>query len=229
MAGLKTFSEFKDELLLNLGVHDSDVYDSYKGGWINTAYLSFCARHQFYGLRLPRDFRFPELDTTSAKVTADGISYVQRPSDCLKIYTVFDETNTRKLTYMYLMDYVEKDDRSDTDNENEPEYWIPYGTKVNFYPTPDDAYEVTIYYRKKPTVLSADADTTAIGKEWDDLILQLATVQSLKRLKQYDELVHWQKDFVTNLREMMGIYDTQERDSEKVMEPHYMYLKRDWK
>jgi hypothetical protein len=56
---------------------------------------------------------------------------------------------------------------------------------------------LTVYYRKRPAVLSGDSDVTVLGAEWDEPILTLAVIKGMMRLHMYDqaklEKAEWQE------------------------------------
>jgi len=220
--GDKTFSEFQTELLFNLG-NPSDI-DSFVDDWVNAAYRSLTSRNKFYGLKMPKDFKFPELETSSNTVTQTGIPYVIKPTNCITVTTVFDETNKRKLDFEHFKDYIEKTDRSTTASRDKPIKWIPYENKVFVYPTPDGAYTLTTYYRKRPVEMDSDNPTTAIGSEWDEPILMLATIFGLMKMKQYDEAAVWKQEFLMTIQDMLGIYSREEKDLDETLHLDPAYL-----
>jgi hypothetical protein len=208
--GVKTFAEFQSELLFNLGrVTDTDL-NSYKAGWINTAYLQFCSRNKFWYFKVPKTFNLPELDTDTTASGNDGDAHITKPSNSLFVHTVWDMTNDNELSYKDHSWYVAQTGRADSDSEGEPSYWIPYGNKLYLYPTLDDEYNFTIYYRKRPALLTG-TQVTAIGTEWDEPILQLATIQSLARLREFDKAKLWKEEFIDTVSSLMGLQDRQAR------------------
>lgn len=72
--------------------------------------------------------------------------------------------------------------------------------------------------------MSANTDTTAVGEEWDEAILKLAVIQSLRRLKQYDRAALEEEAWMVMMRRKLGIYDAQTRDQTDTMRPDWSYL-----
>ena len=207
--GVKTFAEFQSELLFNLGrVTDTDL-DDYKAGWINTAYLQFCSRNKFWYLKVPKTFNLPELDTSSVATGNDGDAYISKP-DGLFVHTVWDMTNDNILGYKDHSWYVEQTGRADADSEGEPQNWTPYGNKLYLYPTLDAEYNFTIYHRKRPSALTGTL-TTVIGAEWDEPILQLATIKGLNSLREFDKAKGWKEEFIDTVSSLMGLQTRQAR------------------
>ena len=106
--GTKSFATFQAELLVELG-NRTDL-TSYKDDWINAAYIDFCTRKEFWGLRFPKNFTFPELDVVGSSInTVDGTAYIAAPTDTVFIYSLWDSTSDRKLTRMAsIREYVER-------------------------------------------------------------------------------------------------------------------------
>ena len=214
--GILKYTEFKAELKLQLGQRtdlDSLGGVDYIGQWVNRAYLTLTTKNKIAGVS--RRFYFPELETSTASTTTDGDSTINVPSDCMVIRHIWDSTNDKKLRNISFDKYLSYPGRTDTTKENEPTQWVRNEDYIYLYPTPDDSYTLYIYYRKRPTVMSDDNDTTAIGAEWDEAILQLAVIQSLRRLKQYDQAKEEENAWEDLVRGIMEVYYQEELDSKE--------------
>ena len=223
--GVRLFSQLKADLIFELGARtDLTAAPSSAGDWINVAYLEFCTRNQFFGFKMPKYFHFPELETSATASTVAGQDYVATPTDALIISTVHDSTNDQKLGGIKFREYVDKTGRSTTASRSKPLYWLRYGSQVKLYPTPDAAYSLTIYYRKRPALLSGENDVTAVGAEWDEAILKFAVIQSMMRLKQYDTADVEKKALAELLSGKVDIYDKEGRDLKRFFAPDIAYL-----
>jgi len=214
--GILKYTEFKAELKLQLGQRtdlDSLGGVDYIGQWVNRAYLTLTTKNKIAGVS--RRFYFPELETSTASTTTDGDSTINVPSDCMVIRHIWDSTNDKKLRNISFDKYLSYPGRTDTTKENEPTQWVRNEDYIYLYPTPDDSYTLYIYYRKRPTVMSDDNDTTDIGAEWDEAILQLAVIQSLRRLKQYDQAKEEENAWEDLVRGIMEVYYQEELDSKE--------------
>jgi len=217
--GVKTYTEFQSELIFELG-NRTDL-DSYKTGWVNTAYLNFCSRKKVGA----KELFLPELDDADeTKSTVDGQQWVQKPSDALFIHTVWDETNDNKLSYKSPRWYWAQTGRKDTNSEAKPDNWIPYGSKVYLYKTPDAAYDLEIPYRRRPTLMSGTVTTTEIGAEWDEPILKLALIIALRKLRQYNRANDEEKAWILLVRDMIGMQDKERNDSKTYLKPSFTYI-----
>ncbi len=222
--GDKAYSSFQSELLFNLGKRD-DI-DSLKGGWINTAYLDLTTRNRFWDVPIPRFFDFPELKTSTTKTTTAGTAYVVTPTDALFIRHLWDSTNDRKLNKIRFHKYVDAGGRASSSARGKPTEWVREGANIYLLPTPDATYTIYVYYRKRPAALSDAADVTAIGAEWDEPILLLATAQSFLRLGEPDKSLLWQKEFISSLAGKIAIYAQEDKDLKDQMKPDLAYLKQ---
>ena len=151
---------------------NSTSYDLY-GIWVNSAYRQLCTQDKILGL--DKKLHFPQLFTSTTKTTTDGTAYVTAPTDCLYVTDVFDETNKRNLEWIPYSVYVDHTDRATAASEGDPTKWTRRGTNLYLYPTPGTTGDtLTVYYKKLVADLSG-TQTTDIGAEWDDVILELAT------------------------------------------------------
>ena len=221
--GEKTYAEFQDEIKLEIYQRtDLESSTDYYAKWFNQAYVTLATRKDLY---------FPEMEKFTPAQTADGTAYVESPSDTLFIRTVFDDTSTVKLKKISWLQYIKKTDRATASAENNPNKWTRAGGgtgrgRIYLYPTPDAAYDLTIYYRATPARLSDSDDTTAIGEEWDEIILKMAVWQTLMRLKEYDK-AEKEKDVVDEMiRDLRGIYDRENIDRDDILQPHQAYINR---
>ena len=219
--GTYTYPEFQNKLRFEIGMRD-DVDTDYTnvslGGWVNAAYIDLTSREDLY---------FPELEATTTDSTADGTDYIDTPSDVLIIRTIWDSSSDVKLSAISLNDYVGTTGRADSTQRGAPADWIRHGSKIYLVPTPDAVYGITIYYRKRVTPLSGSG-TTSVGAEWDEVILKTAVVQSLRRLKRYEEAVIEQKFLDERIRDLKRLYFQEHLDREDVRYPDSVWLKNEY-
>jgi len=208
--GIYTFANFKSYLTLALG--NRDGLTTCLPIWVNAAYIGLCSINKVVSFRKVKNLIFPELDTSKDESTIDGQAYISRPSNTLAIHTVWDTTNDRKLDYKSPAWYFEQTGRANTSSEGDPFYWIPYGNLVYLYPTPDDDYNMKIYYRKRPSRLVEDGHTTAIGEEWDEAILQFAKSKASADLRDFTTSAFWKKEFIETIAGQVGMQEKETID-----------------
>lgn len=211
--GVLTFSELKSYTKFQLGNREdiesaTDESANLYGVFVNFAYKSLCNQNRFHGLRINYDF--PELKTNNSGTdTTDGVAYVDTPTDILGTpHELFDEDSDVHLDWRPWSWYIAKTDRDDTNSESNPKYWTVYGAgtsagakRVYLYPTPDDAYSIYIYYRKKATTLTGTS-VTLIGEEWDQVILQMAVCEGYKWLREWS---NYEKELAIVQESIAGI------------------------
>ena len=219
--GVKTYTEFQSDLLFELG--NPDNLTAYTGPWVNESYLDFCTRERFWTVKIPSIRMFPELNASGAiDATVDGTAYVTRPTDAIQVYAVWDSTNDRKMDNIGWREYIAKTGRATAASESEPKFWATYGSYLYLYPTPDDAYALTVYYRKRPAVLTG-TDVTVIGAEWDEAVTKLAVVKSMLKMKRYDDFKIEKDEFMDMLASKIGFYADERMDANIIVKPDIAY------
>ncbi len=196
---------------------------NYYGVWVNQAYHQICSSHTLLGSALV--FRIPELETSSSATTTDGTAYVDVPSDCLTIRTVFDETNDRQLKNIPYRTYLEYTDRADTSSEGDPTEWARMGSRVYLHPTPGTTGDaLTIHYKKYPATLTGE-NVTVIGAEWDEPIVTLAAYKGFTWQGAFDKAKAAKEEFLEMAAGIIKAY-TEEVDRDLTIEPSSAYLPR---
>lgn len=230
--GAKAFSVFQSDLVFELG-NRTDLDDK-KGNWVNHAYITLTTMNRLWGLR--RDFYFPELFDVTTTSCVDGTAYVSAPARCLYVREVWDTTNDNRLNKISWSDYIGRSGRADTDSEGAPTHWVVSGAtdstgahkKVWLYPTPSGGQGIQISYRKIPAELDDDDDTTIIGIEWDEPLLQLAVIQSHIRLGEFDRAEYKKKEWLDTVTNLIGIYDKEDLARRDIRAPKLGYTQREY-
>lgn len=214
-----TKTQFEDYLQHRLGGNtavESPV--NYLSVWINGAYRFLTTSDTIWGIK--RRLYFPELEASdTTQSTADGTAYISVPTDCLVVREIYDRTNNRRLNWISWSEYIKKSDRADTTAEGDPLKWIRSGTYLYLYPTPDAVYAMTVYYKKRPAALSAADDTTVIGKEWDDVILEVATFMARNWLNEPERAEIAKKTAAEMIGGLMTVYGAEERARRETVRP----------
>jgi hypothetical protein len=217
MSGTYTFAEFVDYLTMMFGER-TDLASvgavNFYQKWVNMAYIRLTTRNRFWGIK--KNFYFPELEVTSSALnTTAGTTYIVTPTDALIIRDVWDSTNDVRLNNISHTKYIKYTGRAVTASRGKPIEWVRQGANIYLYPTPDDAYAMYAYYRKVPAVLTG-TNTTAIGKEWDEVILQMAYVIGKEWLGEYEEAATMKKDLAESFAGIIGIYDSEEMARQQI-------------
>jgi hypothetical protein len=220
--GDKAFSVFQSDLKLEIG--DFGGVPTYLDDWVNAAYVDFCTREYFWDLKVPAKFFFPELlKIDVSKATAANTKYVSVPTGLIAVYHIHDTTNDVALDYLEVQEYARKTGRSTSASYGKPTKWTRIGSKFYFYPTPDAAYNLEVFYRAKPSLLVNSTDTTEIDSLFDDPILKLAVIQTLMRLKRYDAAEMEKKEWLSMVAAKMGLYNRDKKSGKTPLQPDYAY------
>lgn len=125
---------------------------------------------------LTGSFFFDKLEATDTSITTvDGTAAYDVPS---ALYTVTHVRNTTDDVPLKQMEIDWYDQQDITDNKGEPEYFVEYADQLLIFPTPDDAYALTLRGPKPPTTLTLDADEPVIPEDWH-MILVLRSAADL--------------------------------------------------
>lgn len=214
--GALGFDDLKEILKLRAGnradlsaAGDSSL--NYYGIWVNSAYRQLCTQDKILGLA--KRLYFPQLFTSTTKTTTDGTAYVTEPDDCLYITDVYDTTNNRNLDWIPFKEYLEYTDRTNTASEGDPTEWTRSEGRVYLHSTPGTTGDtLTIYYKKLVADLSG-TQTTAIGAEWDDVILELAAYKMFTFLHEHSDAGKCKEAFLEMAVGLAGVYqEDKDRD-----------------
>jgi hypothetical protein len=166
---------------------------------------------------------FPELSVSTTVNTLAERAWVLVPTDMIITETIHDTTNDVKLKNIAWRDYIRKSGRGDSDESGEPTHWVRRGGYYYLWPTPDAAYVLEVFYRKRPAALSAATDVTVVGAEWDEAILKLAVIQTLMRFKDYESALVEKKEWMDMMASKVGIYTQELGDRGDFMKPSQAY------
>lgn len=218
--GSYTKTQFAAHMLLRFGGNSAlSTPTDYLTHWVNAAYRHLTTSEHPLGVK--RSIYFPELETTATAATSDGVAYVSVPTDCLVIREIYDATNNTRLDWISWPAYIEKTDRADTTAESTPSYWHRSGGYIYIYPTPAAAYNLTVHYKKRVTDLSGASEVTAIGKEWDDIILEMAVWFGRNWMNEPERAEFARKMAVELISGLTEVYDTEEMARRETLQPDY--------
>lgn len=226
--GSLSFDLFREQLKLRNG--NNATYDSagasnsdYYGIWVNKAYRQLCIQDNPLGV--VKKVNFPQLFTNSSATTVDGTAYVSTPTGCLYVTEVYDATNNKKLDQIRWKSYVEYTDRSTAASEGKPSEWVRRGDYIYIHPTPDAAYSLTIYHKKLPDDLSG-TNTTILGAEWDDAIVELAAYLMFVWQGEFEKAKYAKAEFAEIAAGLANLYNQEQKDSDESWRPSSAYMSR---
>ena len=208
--GTLNYGDMKTRAQFQLGGPSRTELSDYVGIWVNVALKDLTTKNRYMGLR--KNFVFPQLETSVSSTTVDGQPYVTTPTDCVIVRHVFDTTNTFKLERINWYTYISYPDRETAASEGKPTEWVRSGANIYLHATPDDGYDLDIFYKKKHPSLTATADVTLLGSEWDDLIVQLAVMKGQMWMGNWDAYKMVKEAWLEDVSAMLGIYDQEEKD-----------------
>lgn len=224
--GLITLTEAKAKLLVrfqNRTEFQSIGSVDYFGVWLNDALTQLTASDRIPFAKRP--IRFPELETYAEVPTEDGKAYVSTPGDALKVFHVYDKDNARRLTWIPLQQYVDYTDRADTGAEGAPSEYHRAGLRIYLHPTPDDAYDLEVWYKKRHPVWEGD-NATIIGSEWDEPILELAAYKAHSWVGEFDRAKAARESYMELIVPLLTNAFSEERERSEYWRPDDQYFRK---
>jgi len=191
--------------------------------WLNQAYRQLCSQDGILGLK--KRLYFPQLFTSTTRTTATATAYVTTPTSCLYVTEVFDTTNKKKLDRITWKKYVEYTDRTTAASYGDPSEWTRYGGYIYLHPTIDTGAtdQLTVYYKKLVTELSG-TQTTDIGAEWDDVIIELAAYKCFTWCHEMDKAKFVKETFLEMAAGLADIYYMENKDRNESWGPSSAYM-----
>lgn len=102
------------------------------------------------------------------------------------------------------------------DNTNEapaaPYAWTLYAKNMIFNAPTDKDYTLTMYYIRKPLLLSGDSDVPEIPEEFSELLVLGAYIRVLKRNEDFDQADYMQSEYDRQLDLLVSRYGFRESD-----------------
>lgn len=162
--------------------------------YINQSYLEVCSQ-----------YTFEQLNVDSSVTTVSGTAvYELSVSDVMEITNVVDDANNLTL-YPMSEDQYYRFTQGNTQS-GVPIYWYIDGVgsnnrwNIKFWPTPNGAYTINLYYIKKPSelVLSPAATSMVIPEPWDDSVIYRAVSRGWMMLGDPDSAAKWRQSARAN-------------------------------
>ena len=89
---------------------------------------------------------------------------------------------------------------------NVPQYWYFYGEIIKVFPTPNDAYTLTLRYYKKPTELDLDNGVPELPSEFQEILVVGAAYRVMQVKDNYDQAAILQNKYDELLQKMVVKY-----------------------
>ena len=140
------------------------------------------------------------------------------PADYAQAITLVNTFNGNKEVIPYIDFTVLEEEYPDPEDltqypSGSPLYWYIYDQTIKVYPAPEQAYTVTLKYRSKPVVLSADADVPQIPSEFEELLVSGASYRVLQVKDNYDQAGIHQNKYDEILQKLVKRYSVPQTGS----------------
>lgn len=178
-----TASDMIDMVRDSLGGETSETISDTRILWfLNQSYLEVAS-----------SYSFDQLSTSTTITTSSGTAQYELSVDTvLQIENIVDDTNNFKLYTMNEDQYHQFSQGNASSGV--PIYWYVDGVgsnnrwNIRFWPTPAGTYTMNVYFKKKPTQLTAtpNATSTVTPEQWDDSIIYRAIARGWAMLGDLD-------------------------------------------
>jgi len=116
------------------------------------------------------------------------------------------------------------------DNMNQtpgaPSAWTLYAQNIIFDKPTDQDYTFTLFYIRKPKLLSGDTDVPEIPEDFAELLVLGAYIRVLKRNEDFDQAAYVQNDYDRQLDLLVARYGFRESDGAIKMKNRQVNVRR---
>jgi len=175
--------------------------------WLNDAYFELLLSPRFTFFETDRTFTF---QTVAGGRTFNILSVVP---DLWFILDLRNDTMQRKLDRYSFTEFDRKWRVLAL-----PTRYTRYGPNIEFDPTPDKVYDMTMRYRLRPAELAVDG-THMLTREWDEVIITMAVQKGWEALEQWDKAGQQKQIVETQLDLREEPFKLEDADSETTIWP----------
>lgn len=200
-----SLSTLRSELRINLGVDSTDLPDADADLLLNRTYWEILEKFHL---------RETESSTTLTTTASDPELSLPASFESLRISSIIDPDDLQhyQLKQISIKDY-ERYKNDDTENDSFPEMYVREADKILLWPTPDDEYDVVIYYRTQLADLSNANTTPDLPKSWQELLILGSVYRGFLRLNDYDKANAAKAHYIGTLNSMVPVESKEEWDT----------------
>lgn len=200
-----TVDEFIEELRDHLGLDEDELDEPAALRLLNRSYWDILNR-----------FPLREKEKVADFPTVDGTALYELPIsfEALRLVSIEDlndeqHTPLNRLTrFRYEQLY-----QNSTDAEGKPTDYLREGSCIRFYPTPDDAYNITIGYWANLDDLISGSSEPDVPREWHEVILYGAIWRGFFKLKDHDAMNKSKMQQIALINNIVPVESKEEGDS----------------
>lgn len=158
------------------------------------------------------DYRLPFMETSVSYTLTAGDSDITSGAglpanfDQVVALAVTTDGAEQLITYKSIPQILQEYPDPSSVTSSAPRYWYRYGNEIKVFPSPDLAYTVTLYYIKKPTELSNDADVPEVPSNFEELLVLGATYRVHEVKDNYDKAAITERRYIEALDQMVNRY-----------------------
>lgn len=176
------------------------------------------------------EYRLPFMEASQAYTLATGVSDITNGSGLPTNFVQGIDlvlTSLGKESKLIYRDIRQMDelypDWSDTTAypPNTPTDWFYFAETARVHPAPNADDTVTLYYYKKPTILSADADVPEVPSEFQELLVVGAAYRVMQVKDNYDQAGILENKYAELLQKLVTKYSQAQVGTPTIMRSNY--------
>lgn len=161
---------------------------------------------------LANEFELPFFEDSDASVMTmdDALLYGSDPAPVRmqKPISVTMTASDKEQPLVYV-DYRELDIRVpdwEAESSNVPRYYTVFDNEIYVYPRPDDGYDFTLRYLKRPTELTGDSSVPEIPEEFAELLVLGACDRVWQTKDRFDKAAIYENKYRREVQKLVARY-----------------------
>lgn len=175
--------------------------------WLNDAYFELLLSPRFTYFETDRSFGF---STLPQERTYNIVTMIP---DLWFILDLRNETMQQKIDRFHWSEFDRK-----WRVFSIPVRYARFGPQIEFDPTPDKAYDITVRYRLRPPELVSGGNHL-LPREWDEVIITMAVQKGWEALEQWEKATAQKQIVETQLGMREEPHNLEDADSETTIWP----------
>jgi hypothetical protein len=159
---------------------------------------------------ISRNVRLPANETTQTITTVAGTNSYSLPTGNVRVLSLVDPQTADPLTDVE----VSALDDTPSTGRGRPTSFALYGSSLTLYPTPDQAYSLTLRYLRQGATPSSDSDvvatTTGIPEDYLHALVAYARYRLFRKEDDWEAANYWEGQYRQTLQRLKA--EMQRRD-----------------
>lgn len=157
--------------------------------------------------RIARDLRLRKQVVTTALTTTAGVQYVTLPTDFLEAENLTVNTTPPRSISVVTPELLDVKYPANTWT-GVPAVYCLLGDQMQFGPTPDAVYSISLSYYQRFTAFSADADTNWLLQKHPSIYLFAALAEAAPFLMNDERAAMWEAKYAKDMNDLQSVDDS---------------------